>query len=63
MLRKIAIVGPESSGKTTLARDMAKHLGTVWVPEYARMYLDGLAKDYEVKDVIASAEGRMKIEP
>jgi HTH-type transcriptional regulator, transcriptional repressor of NAD biosynthesis genes len=43
--RRVAIVGPESTGKTTLARQLAAHYQTVWVPEFARQYLD--AKDAE----------------
>lgn len=35
---KIAIVGPESTGKSTLCKDLALHYNTVWVPEYAREY-------------------------
>ena len=38
--KRIAIVGPESTGKTTLARGLAAHYQTVWVPEFAREYLD-----------------------
>jgi HTH-type transcriptional regulator, transcriptional repressor of NAD biosynthesis genes len=36
---KIVLYGPESSGKTTLAKALALHYGSVWVPEYARYYL------------------------
>lgn len=36
---KIAIVGPECTGKTTLARSLAEHYQTEWVPEFARDYL------------------------
>ena len=35
----ISIVGPESSGKTTLSVELAKQLGGAWLPEYARSYL------------------------
>jgi HTH-type transcriptional regulator, transcriptional repressor of NAD biosynthesis genes len=42
-VRRVAIVGPESTGKTTLARRLAAHYQTAWVPEFARQYLD--AKD------------------
>lgn len=36
---KIVLYGPESSGKTTLAKALALHYGSLWVPEYARHYL------------------------
>ena len=35
----ICLTGPESSGKTTLAWQLAQHFRTVWLPEYARTYL------------------------
>jgi nicotinamide riboside kinase len=35
-VRRIALLGGESSGKTTLARALAQSLGTSWVPEYGR---------------------------
>lgn len=40
--REVAVVvvtGSESTGKTTLAADLARHYGTTWVPEFARAYL------------------------
>ena len=39
-VRRVAIVGTESTGKTTLARNLAEHFGTVWVPEFGREYCD-----------------------
>ncbi len=36
--RRISVVGAESTGKTTLARQLAEHYKSVWVPEYAREY-------------------------
>lgn len=36
--RRIVVTGSESTGKTTLARDLAAALGTIWIPEYARDY-------------------------
>lgn len=41
-LKRAAILGPESSGKTTLAAHLAAHYETVWAPEYGRTYLDAL---------------------
>ena len=35
----VTVTGSECTGKTTLARDLARHFGTVWVPEFARDYL------------------------
>ncbi len=39
MTRKIVLYGPESSGKTTLAKALALHFRAPWVPEFARYYL------------------------
>ena len=36
---KIVMFGPESTGKTTLSQQLARHYNSVWVPEYARDYL------------------------
>jgi NadR type nicotinamide-nucleotide adenylyltransferase len=38
-IKKVALLGAESTGKTTLAATLATHYGTVWVPEYAREFL------------------------
>ncbi len=40
LVRTVVLVGAESTGKTTLARDLAVALGTRWVPEYGRLYWD-----------------------
>jgi NadR type nicotinamide-nucleotide adenylyltransferase len=39
-VKRVCLFGPESTGKTTLARDLAAHFNTVWVPEYARGMLE-----------------------
>lgn len=59
---KIAITGPESTGKTTLARQMAKSFNTVYVPEYARDYLNQIDRGYTYEDVLRIAEGQFKKE-
>ena len=38
-IKKIVIIGPESTGKSTLCEALAKHYNTNWCPEYARQYL------------------------
>ncbi|GAB3263644.1 AAA family ATPase [Chitinimonas naiadis] len=56
---KVAVVGAESSGKTTLARDLAQAIACHWLPEYARDYFEarpGLI--YGLDDVVAIAEGQ-----
>ncbi|MBL7752590.1 MAG: ATP-binding protein, partial [Chitinophagaceae bacterium] len=35
-IKKIVIIGPESTGKSTLCRQLAAHFNTLWCPEYAR---------------------------
>lgn len=48
---KIAIIGPESTGKTTLAQHLAAHYQTLWLPEYAREYVENLNRPYTFADV------------
>lgn len=50
-LFKVAITGPESTGKSTLAQQLASHYRGVWVPEYARTYIGGLSRPYTREDV------------
>lgn len=40
-VKKIVVLGAESTGTTTLAQDLAKYYQTVWTPEYGRMYYEG----------------------
>lgn len=63
---KVVVFGPESTGKTTLSMELANHYNTVWVPEYARTYLqkkwDATRKICEPEDLLPIAEGQMKLE-
>lgn len=61
-VKKIAIVGPESTGKSTLAQALAANYKTVWVPEYARGYLDHLLIPYVQSDLIKIAHGQLRLE-
>jgi len=51
-IKRVAIIGPESSGKSELCMQLAKHYHTQWIPEYARQYLTQLNKPYTLQDVV-----------
>jgi NadR type nicotinamide-nucleotide adenylyltransferase len=59
---KIAITGPESTGKSTLSEQLASHYQTVWVPEYARTYIANLNREYTINDIEAIARGQLQLE-
>ncbi|AZN36066.1 AAA family ATPase [Iodobacter ciconiae] len=60
---KIAIVGPESCGKSTLAHDLAGTLKAPWVPEYARGYFAQKGTShYDLSDITAIARGQLVAE-
>lgn len=58
-IKKIVTIGPESTGKSTLAELLAKHYDTLWVPEYARQYLEENGADYTFGDLHKIAEGQI----
>jgi len=59
---RIAVTGPESTGKSTLASNLATHYHTVFNPEYAREYIDMLDHPYVYEDVEKIAREQMKRE-
>ncbi|MFD2822809.1 AAA family ATPase [Lacinutrix iliipiscaria] len=63
---KVVLFGPESSGKTTLSKQLARHYNSIWVPEYAREYLQEKWNNErltcEPKDLLPIAIGQMKNE-
>ena len=65
-LVKVVLFGPESTGKTTLSNQLARHYHTVWAPEFAREYLqdkwNNERKTCEASDLIPIAKGQMKLE-
>ena len=61
-VKKIALIGPESSGKTTLCRELAAYFHTVWVPEFARTYIALLDRKYTLEDIEYCAEEQLKSE-
>ena len=61
-MKKIAIIGPESTGKSTLTQQLADHYETVWCPEYARAYLHENGTNYTFNDLQKIAEGQLILE-
>ncbi len=61
-VKKVAVIGPECTGKSSLSEFLAGHFRTDWVPEYARGYLNNLIRPYEQHDLLAIARGQMRIE-
>lgn len=60
--KKIVVIGPESTGKSTLAQMLAEHYNVDWVKEYARDYLAGLNRDYKKTDLLDIARGQILYE-
>ncbi|SEG21041.1 AAA family ATPase [Algoriphagus boritolerans] len=60
--KRILILGPESTGKSTLAEDLANHFGEPWVPEYAREYLEQINRPYQFKDLAEIGKGQVALE-
>ena len=56
---KIVFTGPESSGKTTIAKLAATTYQTNWLPEYARTYLNQLNRPYIAADLVEIATGQL----
>jgi len=56
---KIAIVGPESSGKTTLTEALAQHYGCLYTAEFARIYLADKGPGYVEEDLLHIAHGQL----
>ena len=61
-LKKIAVIGPESTGKSTLCDQLAKHYHTEWCPEYARDYLLKHGTNYSFNDLLTIAKGQIELE-
>lgn len=61
-IKKIAIVGPESTGKSTISQQLAKHYHVAWVPEYARYYCASLTADCTFQDEINMFHGQIALE-
>jgi NadR type nicotinamide-nucleotide adenylyltransferase len=61
-LIKIAVIGPESTGKSTLCELLAQHYNTQWCPEFAREFLLTHGTDYTYDDLLYIAKGQLAME-
>src|SRR5436190_5903808 len=61
-IKKIVAIGPESTGKSTLCKQVAEHFHTFWCPEYAREYLFTYGKNYTYEDLLIIAKGQLQLE-
>jgi len=61
-IKKIVIIGPESTGKSTLSELLAAHYNTEWCKEYAREYLLTNGTDYTFDDLLTIAKGQVALE-
>jgi NadR type nicotinamide-nucleotide adenylyltransferase len=61
-MKKIVIIGPESTGKSTLCEQLAAHYKTIWVKEYAREYLLKNGTDYSFDNLLDVAKGQLEKE-
>lgn len=61
-IKKIAIVGPESTGKSTITQQLARHYQTLWVAEFARYYCAALTAPCTLQDEINMFHGQLALE-
>lgn len=62
MVKKVAVIGPECTGKSELSQFLAGYYKTEWVPEYARGFIDHLIRPYEEHDLLTIAHGQLRLE-
>lgn len=59
---RIALIGPESTAKSTLSEALAKHYHTVWIEEYSRKYLSTIDRPYTLNDIVTIAKKQLEVE-
>jgi NadR type nicotinamide-nucleotide adenylyltransferase len=61
-IKKVVIIGPESTGKSTLCKQLAQHYNTLWCREYAREYLVKNGTSYTYDNLLHIAKGQVRLE-
>ena len=62
MIKKVVVIGPESTGKSSLCEQLANHYKTEWVKEYAREYLLTNGTEYNYDNLLEIAKGQFDLE-
>ena len=62
MIIKVVVIGPESTGKSSLCEQLANHYNTEWVKEYAREYLLTNGTEYSYDNLLEIAKGQFALE-
>ena len=62
MMIKVVVLGPESTGKSSLCAQLADHYKTGWVKEYAREYLLTNGTEYTFENLLEIAQGQLALE-
>ncbi len=60
--KRILILGPESTGKSTLSQQLSTEFKEPWVPEYAREFLEKLGREYRYEDLLEIGKGQVELE-
>jgi NadR type nicotinamide-nucleotide adenylyltransferase len=61
-MKKIVVIGPECTGKSTLCEQLAEYYKGSWCPEFARDFLKQHGKDYSYNDLLTIAHGQLALE-
>jgi len=59
---RVCLIGAESTGKTELAKELAKHFDAPWVAEYSREYAERVGRELSYMDVMPIARGQIELE-
>lgn len=60
--KRVLILGPESTGKSTLSQHLSTEFKEPWVPEFAREYLEKLGREYRYEDLLEIGKGQVELE-
>jgi NadR type nicotinamide-nucleotide adenylyltransferase len=61
-MKKVVILGPESTGKSTLCQQLSSYYASTWVKEFAREFLLANGTDYSYEDLLTIAKGQVNLE-